>query len=98
LSHTHHLDKRADDLITTGANDPDDLLTTKQLAAWLGVSTTTLEIWRCEGKGPPFVRITPRMVRYRRGDVLQWLAERTLLRCRQSERAKGVNRLRPDFR
>ena len=74
---SHHLDRRAGLLVEAGAGDPNDMLTTKQVAAWLGLSATTLEIWRTEGRGPPFVRLSPRMVRYRRSDVQAWLTERT---------------------
>ena len=83
----HHLDKRAADLIAAGAGDPDDLLNTKQVAAWLGNSPITLEIWRSKGKGPPFIRLSPRMIKYRRGDVLAWLISR---RCAST--AKYRNR------
>jgi predicted DNA-binding transcriptional regulator AlpA len=72
----HHLDKRAADLIAAGAGSPDDLLTTIQVAVWLGMRAQTLEIWRCQGKGPPFVRLGPRCVRYKRSIVLAWLFER----------------------
>jgi predicted DNA-binding transcriptional regulator AlpA len=73
----HHLDRRAGELIAIGAGDANDLLTTKDVAAWFGMSVITLEIWRSKGKGPPFTKLTPRMVRYRRGDALNWLAKRT---------------------
>jgi predicted DNA-binding transcriptional regulator AlpA len=73
----HHLDPRAEDLIAAGAGKVNDLLTTEQVAAWLGVSMQWLEIGRHHGYGPPYVRISPRMIRYRRGDVLTWLAGRT---------------------
>jgi hypothetical protein len=70
-----HLDKRAPDLIAAGAGDPNELLTTKDVAAWLRNSVQWLEIQRTkkDGYGPPFVKLAPRMVRYRRGDVLKWL-------------------------
>lgn len=72
----YHLDKRAADLIAAGAGNPDDLLTTRQVALWLSMSVITLEIWRSKGMGPPFIKLTPRMVRYQRGGVLNWLANR----------------------
>jgi predicted DNA-binding transcriptional regulator AlpA len=76
---THHLDRRADTLAAAGvaAGEGDDLLNTPQLAQWLGVSTQFLEIARHKGIGPAFVRVSPRRIRYRRADVLAWLAERT---------------------
>jgi predicted DNA-binding transcriptional regulator AlpA len=73
----HHLDRRADLLAEYGDGNPDDLLKTRAVADWLGVSTQWLEIGRSKGYGPPFVRFSPRRVRYRRGDILKWLKERT---------------------
>lgn len=75
---SHHLDRRAVQLATStdAAGPADDLLTTAAVAAWLGVSLQFLEIGRNRGYGPKFVRLTPRMIRYRRGDVVAWLRER----------------------
>jgi predicted DNA-binding transcriptional regulator AlpA len=73
----HHLDRRAASLITSTSGDLDDLLTTSETAHWLSLSTQWLEIGRCRGYGPPFVRVSPRCVRYRRRDVLAWLHQRT---------------------
>jgi predicted DNA-binding transcriptional regulator AlpA len=72
----HHLDKRAADLIAASAGNPDDLLTTREVAKWLGVSVQWLEIGRCKGQGPPWVRIGKRVVRYPRAEVLRWLQGR----------------------
>jgi predicted DNA-binding transcriptional regulator AlpA len=77
---THHLDRRASLLIDEGAGDPDQLIDTKQLAAWLQCSEQKLEIDRHKGDGPPYVKISPKMVRYRRGDVIAWLRSRIHLR------------------
>ncbi len=73
----HHLDRRAGSLIAAGEGCPDDLLSTTDLAAWLGVSNQFLEIGRSRGYGPLWVALAPRCVRYRRSDVLRWLDERT---------------------
>lgn len=75
----HHLDRRADHLAREGAaaGDTDDLLDTRTVAAWLGVSTQFLEIARHRGYGPRFVRLSTRRTRYKRSDVLDWLRERT---------------------
>jgi excisionase family DNA binding protein len=51
---------------------PDDLLTTQQAAALLQLSPRTLRRWRVEGKGPPFIRLGSRRVRYRREAVMDW--------------------------
>ena len=57
-------------------NDPEQMLTTVETAKLLGCSVSFLEIGRIRGYGPPAQKITPRMVRYRRGDVLAWVRER----------------------
>ena len=77
----HHLDRRAAEIAEKGRQgDPDDLLTTEETAAWLGVSRQWLEIGRSKGYGPPFARVGPRHIRYRRDRTIQWLEER-MHRC-----------------
>jgi predicted DNA-binding transcriptional regulator AlpA len=72
----HHLDRRAEPLIAAGAGADDDLLSTRELATWLGVSEQWCEIARHRGYGPRYVRIGPRRIRYRRADVIIFLQER----------------------
>lgn len=75
-----HLDKRAGKIADEAKNqNPDQLLKTREIASWLGVSIGFLEIGRTRGIGPPFVRLAPRMVRYERGAVISWLEERQRL-------------------
>lgn len=50
----------------------DELLTTHQLAEYLGITTRTLERWRATRVGPAWV-YAGRKVRYRRQDVDKWL-------------------------
>jgi predicted DNA-binding transcriptional regulator AlpA len=71
-----HFDKRIDSIIDAPGGD-DDLLTTSEVAAWLGVSTEWVDIGRSEGYGPPFQKLGPRLVRYHRGTVKEWLIART---------------------
>jgi hypothetical protein len=74
----HHIDRRADKIIADSAAEADDdLLSTGAVADWLCVSTQFLEIGRSKNYGPRFVRIGPRTIMYRRGDVLAWLKQRT---------------------
>ena len=47
-------------------------LTEEQLAKRWQVSTRTLQIWRRERKGPPFMVIGKRTVLYREEDVRQY--------------------------
>jgi hypothetical protein len=85
---THYLDKRADSIAAQIAALPDDtLLSTADLACWLGVSIQFLTIGRSRGYGPAFVRLSPTTVRYRASDARAWLTERT--HCRTSEFTGG---------
>jgi hypothetical protein len=43
-----------------------------------GISRRWLELAAHSGKGPPFIRISRRCVRYRRVDFLAWLDARTI--------------------
>jgi hypothetical protein len=73
----HHLDRRALDLIeAANVGSDDELLTTPQVAVWLQTSPEWLEIGRGRGWGPRYLRLSPRRIRYRRGDVKTWLKER----------------------
>ena len=79
----------------------DDLLDQRQAATRLGLpSARTLEAWRRRGYGPPFLRLSPRLVRYRASDLERWLAACVVGAQRdvddESElRARGVRRRRP---
>lgn len=75
----HHLDRRAEEIAKSPVADgpPDQLLSTREVADWLGVSIQFMEIGRHKGYGPRFVRLGPRKIVYRRADVLHWLGTRT---------------------
>jgi predicted DNA-binding transcriptional regulator AlpA len=73
----HHLDRRADAIANADSGGADDLLSTREVADWLGVSIQWVEIGRSKKYGPPFKRLAPRTVRYLRADVLKWLKART---------------------
>ncbi len=78
-----HLDRRASKLASEARDaDPDQLLRTRELADWFGVSVSWVEISRIRGIGPPFVRIAPRMIRYKISSVLRWLEERQRMTTR----------------
>jgi predicted DNA-binding transcriptional regulator AlpA len=79
---SHHIDKRAESILAIrgsrdGLGDDDELLSTKQVADWLHVSTQFLSIGRAKKYGPKFVRLSHKQVAYRRCDVRAWLTERT---------------------
>ena len=57
-----------------------DLLTTKEAATLLGLKANTLEIYRHQGKGPPFLKLGNEhgsAVRYQRSVLAAWLAQRS---------------------
>jgi len=54
------------------------LLTNAEAASMLGIKPNTLEIWRCKGRGPRFIKFLPSKqapVRYRREEVDAWLEQ-----------------------
>lgn len=64
-------------LPTESANDPyGKLLTTEEVAAWLGIKKCTLEKARSMRMGnfPPFIRMG-RVIRYQRAAVQAWLQD-----------------------
>jgi hypothetical protein len=87
LSNKLLIDRRTHRLVDVNFG-PEETRSTKEVAAWLGVSVQFLEIGRTRGYGPKFVRIPKRFVRYRAGDVLDWLNSRT--HACTSEYAKGA--------
>lgn len=57
----------------------DDWLTAREAGAMARVSEKTLANWRSLGVGPPYTKLSPGRggrIRYRRSDVLAWLAQR----------------------
>ena len=52
-----------------------ELLCTKSAARILDLSHRTLENYRQMGKGPCYLRLGGRMVRYRKADLLEWMDE-----------------------
>ncbi|QSR23864.1 DNA-binding protein [Hyphomonas sp. KY3] len=52
------------------------MLDEKQAAKHLGVSARTLRNWRVRGGGPKFVRVSARCIRYKRGDLQDWIDRR----------------------
>lgn len=53
----------------------DELLTSKATAQLLGYAPGTLENLRAQGRGPKWMRINGRSIRYRRSDIDAWLAD-----------------------
>jgi predicted DNA-binding transcriptional regulator AlpA len=58
----------------------DDLLDSEQTSNLLGIKRNTLEIWRCKGKGPAFVKLGEHPsspIRYQRSRVIAWIEAQT---------------------
>jgi len=56
--------------------DPDSLIRQEEAALILGVSPRCLENFRYRGRGPSYVRISARCIRYRRSDLRDFIDER----------------------
>lgn len=52
----------------------ENLLSPKQLAKYLGVTTLTLSQYRVQGRGPKYLKLG-RVIRYRPSDVQEWIDE-----------------------
>lgn len=59
----------------TNQMHPTEMLTDLEVAGALKMSRQTLANWRSEGRGPRFIKVGGRSVRYRRGDVEAWIEE-----------------------
>ena len=64
--------------------DPERLMTETEAAPFLGVTRRALQQWRLNGKGPKYVKISQRCIRYRRIELIKWSEER--LQSNTSER------------
>ncbi len=57
--------------------DPDKLYLTTDRALRAIAPASTMAHWRCEGRGPAYVKIGPK-VAYKGADVLDWLEAQTV--------------------
>lgn len=48
---------------------------TKEAARYIGLTTATLEAWRCRGGGPVFLKLG-KAVRYRESDLVAFMESR----------------------
>ena len=53
--------------------EQDRLLTPKQASEYLAVNTLTLKDWRYHGRGPSFIRLSHKMIRYRLSAVIHFV-------------------------
>jgi predicted DNA-binding transcriptional regulator AlpA len=52
------------------------LLTEADAAAYLSLTRRALQAWRYQGRGPRYVKISARAVRYRPEDLESWIETR----------------------
>jgi predicted DNA-binding transcriptional regulator AlpA len=52
------------------------LLTAKQASEFLGVPEGTLAQWRSQRRGPPYIKLEGRLIRYRFSDLEMYIASR----------------------
>jgi len=57
---------------------PGALLTSKQTAELLGLPEGTLAQWRSQRRGPPYIKLEGRLVRYRQSDLEDYLARHAI--------------------
>jgi predicted DNA-binding transcriptional regulator AlpA len=55
-----------------------DVLTAKETSQEYGIPEPTLTDWRYKSLGPPYVRLGPKSIRYRRRDIEAWLEANTV--------------------
>ncbi len=52
-------------------NNPDELVNEAFVATYYGQSPRTIKLWRYQGRGPTYVRLSATQIRYRWGNVLE---------------------------
>ncbi len=57
----------------------DELLTQRELCDLLKISKKTAESWRFYGRGPGYIKLSKRCIRYRKSDVFEYMAKNTVL-------------------
>lgn len=60
------------------ADETKMLLMPNDVCKMLGITRNTLQSWRNQRKGPPFIRLTEKNIRYTRADVERWIVEKTV--------------------
>ena len=85
----HLLDARAKAVVAASDGDADDLLSIEDVARWFQVSMQWVDLARYKGYGPPYVLVTPRIVRYRRSEVIAWLKARTYRSPAEYKHSRG---------
>ncbi len=69
--------------------DPDELVNESFVAEYYGQSPRTIKLWRYQGRGPTYVRLSATQIRYRWGDVLEHNTKRSATSTSE-ETARGA--------
>lgn len=77
---------------TQTAFDHDEHISTKDLASRTGTSPRLWDGYRCKGGGPQYFRISARCVRYRWGDVVDWMNARRFANTTQNSLDPNPNK------
>lgn len=56
----------------------DELLTQKELCDLFKISEKTAESWRFYGRGPGYIKLSKRCIRYRKSDVFEYMTKNTV--------------------
>ena len=67
-----------------------ELLSRDQIEAEYGLGRRWLELAAIRGDGPPMVKLSWRMVRYKRADLENWLTARTVTSTSQRVETAGA--------
>lgn len=69
------------------------LLTTQEVAEYLKVSAAAVKRWRDTGEGPPCIRVTSGVIRYRATDVEKFLVSRTAVQQNSAQAHVELERI-----
>jgi excisionase family DNA binding protein len=72
----------------------EDLLSQKEAARKLGLSTRTLERHRVSGTGPRFCRLG-RLIRYRQSDIEAWVARSLRMSTAEEPKMRPADKVAP---
>jgi excisionase family DNA binding protein len=61
---------------TTPAKHDPAVMTTDEVARYLGINKKSLDRMRGRGDGPPYVRLTGKLIRYRKADIDDFIESR----------------------
>ena len=61
------------------AQSSSTFLSESDAADYLGISKKTLQRWRFEHKGPAYAKLNGKLIRYRHGDLDEWMNQQIVI-------------------